>query len=77
LPGVYNKNSLNVLGKIIVIVNNVEECTLFVVKEDGPSLLGCDWLLKIKFNWKNVVTGDIKNVVKKDNELEKIIDKLG
>ena len=45
------------VGKLMVKVQyqgQEEELSLFVVAGDGPSLLGRDWLAKLKLEWKHI-----------------------
>ena len=50
----YTGEQINVLGTISAEVQfkqQQETLPLLVVEGDGPSLLGCDWLYKIKLDW--------------------------
>ena len=47
------------LGELSVIVTcqDINHAIPFlVVKEDGPSLIGRNWLRKIQLDWKNIFT---------------------
>jgi len=53
----YTGEQINVLGTISANVQfkaQLETLLLLVVKGDGPSLLGQDWLHKIKLDWQEV-----------------------
>ena len=53
----YTREKMEVLGKINVMVeinNQKVSLDLMVVKGDGPSLLGIDWLQKLKLDWNRV-----------------------
>jgi hypothetical protein len=53
----YTREKIEVLGKINVMVeinNQKVSLDLMVVKGDGPSLLGIDWLQKLKLDWNRV-----------------------
>ena len=53
----YAGEEIEVVGKIIVTVSykNVErEMPPIIVKGDGPSLFGRDWLLHIPLDWKEI-----------------------
>ena len=53
----YTGEKLSIKGVINVTVKYEDQChslQLTVVKGSGPSLLGRDWLLKIKLNWKKL-----------------------
>ena len=53
----YAGEEIEVVGKIIVTVSykNVEKEMLpIIVKGDGPSLFGRDWLLYIPLDWKEI-----------------------
>ena len=59
----YSGECLNVLGKFVATLeheNHVVVAELYVVKGNGPALLGRDILSKIKLNWASVYT--IKSV---------------
>ena len=54
---IMGKEEIEVVGKIIVTVSykNVEkEMPPIIVKGDGPSLFGRDWLLYIPLDWKEI-----------------------
>ena len=53
----YTKEQMKVLGKIEVNVEYGEQkevLTLIVVKGNGPSLLGRNWLTRISLDWKRI-----------------------
>ena len=53
----YTGEELQLVGEAVVRVqyqNQQEELNLVVVKGSGPSLLGRDWLQKIRLNWAEV-----------------------
>ena len=53
----YTGEQLSIKGVINVTVKYENQCHSFqltVVKGSGPSLLGRDWLLKIKLNWEKL-----------------------
>ena len=53
----YTGEEIEVIGNIIVTVSykNVEkEMPPIIVKGDGPSLFGRDWLLHIPLDWKEI-----------------------
>ena len=55
----YNNSCLTVLGEAKVRVQyegQSQELTLRVVRDDGPSLLGRDWLQYINVNWRSVLS---------------------
>ena len=55
----YTGESIPVLGELLVIVTcqgTNHTLPLLVVKEDGPSLIGRNWLTKIQLDWKNIFT---------------------
>ena len=55
----YSGECLNVLGKFVATFeheNHVVEAEFYVVKGNGPALLGRDILSKIKLNWASVYT---------------------
>ena len=53
----YTGESIEIVGAIDVEVEfkgQLEQLCLHVVKGDGPTLLGRDWLRKIKLDWKEM-----------------------
>lgn len=53
----YTGKKIGVLGKLKVRVDinhQSEELNLLVVESNSPSLLGVDWLAKLKLDWKKV-----------------------
>ena len=53
----YTGESISVLGELSVNVTcqgTSHTLPLFVVKEDGPSLIGRNWLAMIQLDWKNI-----------------------
>ena len=55
----YTGENILVLGELSVIVTcqgTNHTLPLLVVKEDGPSLIGRNWLTKIPLDWKNIFT---------------------
>jgi len=67
----YSKETIPVLGCTQVSVccgNQVAQLPLIVVKGTGPTLLGRNWLLKIKLNWAELhyaVSSDLNSVIDK------------
>ena len=75
----YTGEKLSIKGVINVTVKYEDQChslQLTVVKGSGPSLLGRDWLLKIKLNWEKL---QLNYVRPKALKLEDILfkDELG
>ena len=55
----YSGEELKVLGNIQVAVTHEQQChdlSLLVVEGDGLSLLGRDWLMKFRLDWKELFT---------------------
>ena len=79
----YTGEQINVLGTISAEVQfkqQQETLPLLVVEGDGPSLLGCDWLYKIKLDWHElyhtqVVPSALQTVLDKHKEI--FNDELG
>ena len=78
----YTGESIPVLGEISVDITcqgTKHTLPLLVVKEDGPSLIGRNWLTQIRLDWKTVFT------ISGEQELDKLLrqhscifeDKLG
>ena len=55
----YKQQPLSILGQLHVSVqvdnNPTVTLPLIAVKGQGPSLLGCNWLHKIKLDWKGIL----------------------
>ena len=50
----YTGEKLSILGKLIIDVKHCKQhkqLPLYVVKGNGPSLLGRNWLTEINLNW--------------------------
>ena len=81
----YTGEELQLVGEAVVWVqyqNQQEDLNLVIVKGDGPSLLGRDWLQKIRLDWAevhslngNAVSTQLEQVLTKYSGLFK--DKLG
>lgn len=57
----YGGEQIPVVGSLNVTVQHglqTEELPLTVVAGDGPSLLGRDWLAKIRLDWKRIMKLD-------------------
>ena len=66
----YTGEAIKVLGEaqVEVTVNNqTEELPLLVVDGDGPSLLGRDWMKKIRLDWPSI------HLVQATSELERLL----
>ncbi len=53
----YSEEIIGIAGRTNVTVEYGEqkrELSLLVVKADGPTLLGRDWLQEIRFDWNNL-----------------------
>ena len=53
----YTGEEINVLGSFSTTVSykgQEEDLPLLVVEGYGPSLLGCNWLSRIKLDWKEI-----------------------
>ena len=67
----YTEEIMEVVGTFDVEVAHEEEIhilPLIVVKQDGPSLIGRNWLYKIKLDWQQINTvrpSDLKHVLEK------------
>jgi len=66
-------SSLNVVGKVPVCVNDVNNLMLFVVQEDGPSLVGRDWLDHVKLDWSSIFN---VHKIKTNHEVDRQIENL-
>ena len=51
----YSNEPLRILGKIEVTVELHHTATLYVIDGRGTSLLGRDWLMKVKLNWADIL----------------------
>ena len=75
----YTGESIPVLGELSVNVTcQGTTCTLLlvVVKEDGPALIGRNWLTKIRLDWRNIFS--IREEQQLDDLLRRVFeDKLG
>ena len=81
----YTGEELQLVGEAVVWVqyqNQQEDLNLVIVKGDGPSLLGRDWLQKIRLDWAevhslnaNAVSTQLEQVLTKHRGLFK--DELG
>ena len=52
----YTGESIKIKGAIdveVVYNGQHKQLNLLIIKEEGPSLLGCDWLSHIKLDWSN------------------------
>ena len=71
----YAGEEIEMVGKIIVTVSykNVEkEMPPIIVKGDGPSLFGRDWLLHIPLDWKEIAfiqAQHLKSLIAKYSDL--------
>ena len=55
----YTKDQLQVMGQVTVDVSygiQNGRYTLYAVKDTGTSLLGCDWMRHIQFDWKSIAS---------------------
>lgn len=69
----YTGESIKVVGRAEVSVKHgdkIDKLPLLVVKGDGPSLLGRNWLNSIKLNWQ-----EIKQVRNSSSQLEQVLSK--
>ena len=72
----YTAKPLHVLGTLEVQVrygNYVGKHNLYVIKGNGPSLFGWDWLSKVKLDWQNM--GVTNNIQSKSLCLQAVLDK--
>ena len=68
----YTGEKITALGKIkveVAINSQLAELSLLVVKGNGPSLLGVDWLEKLRLDWKLI------NQVQNQTELQRLLEK--
>ena len=59
----YTGEEIPVVGRVTVKVQHLqqeEQLSLVVVAGEGPSLLGRDWLSKLKLNWKSIFSNQIQ-----------------
>ena len=62
----YTAESLALLGTMKVQVkhgNYVGKQMSFVISRNGPTLLGCDWLMTIRLNWQSLVVVTVQNTL--------------
>ena len=76
----YSGEHLKVKGEMVATVKygtQTEQLTLIVVEGNGPSLLGRNWLAKIRLDWHEIksVRSAVDNLLSKYNELFR--DELG
>ena len=68
----YTGEEIPVVGELSVKVQcqgQVEQLPLVVVAGDGPSLLGRDWLAKLKLDWSTILA------VRAEKELQSVLDR--
>ena len=68
----YTGEIIDILGELVVEVvfgKQRETCSLIVVQGDGPSLLGRDWLKRVKLDWSQL------NQIHTSNSLTDILDR--
>ena len=68
----YTGERIEVLGKIdveVAIRSQTAQLSLLVVKGSGPSLLGVDWLEKLKLDWNKL------HLVRGQTELQSLLEK--
>ena len=73
----YTAEQMTVMGTISVKVkykNQTRTLSLFVVKTDGPALLGRDWMRQLKLNW-SIVNQVHRVVLEKSGRLEALMRK--
>ena len=69
----YTQQEIDVVGSFDVQVENgnkVHTLPLLVVKPDGPSLMGRDWLNVVKLNWSEIMQVNVVN----HSDLESVIN---
>ena len=74
LLSTYTKEKIAVLGKLTEQVEYEKQkkrLSVVVIKGEGPSLLGRDWLMQLKLNWKSLAV----NMVKQQTQLESLLDR--
>ena len=58
----YSNESLQIQGKLEVLVNSRYKVILYVIEGSGTSLMGRDWLHEIKIDWADVFTNHVRKV---------------
>ena len=74
----YSKEKLSVLGEMEANVSYEEQqaqLTILVVKGDGPTLLGRDWLSLLRLNWKSLTQHHVKWIGVRNEQLQAMLEK--
>ena len=53
----YTGENLSILGSIRATAtcnNHTKTLPILVIKDNGPNLMGCDWLAKFQLDWQNI-----------------------
>ena len=72
----YTGEEIPVLGNVAVQVQyqgQEEELPLIIVAGDGPSLLGREWLAKLKLDWKNIFHMHVQETLQDVLEQHKVV----
>ena len=72
----YSGHEVQVRGELQVVVRyhgQQEDLSLLVVEGDGPSLLGRDWLSKLRLNWQQIF---IRQAEESHKSLEKVLSQF-
>ena len=75
----YTGEQLEVAGQILVEVKNGrqdQQLPLYVVKGNGPSLMGRNWLHHIKLNWQSLKMASLPDTKGQTIDWEKQIEAL-
>ena len=75
----YTGELLEVVGQILVEVKHgrqVKQLPLYVVKGDGPSLMGRNWLQQIKLNWQSLNLASVPDSKVQNTDWQKQIESL-
>ena len=64
---IYIGKEIPVVGRVAIKVEHLEQeeqLPLVVVAGEGPSLLGRDWLSKLKLDWKTIFSTQVQDTQK-------------
>ncbi len=74
----YSKEPLNIVGAVQVHIEydgQTAQLTLIIVKGDGPTLLGRDWLSAIRLDWPQTSSSKLQALLSKYEDVFR--DELG